>query len=78
MDELKKFPLPSDILQTERIENTAQTQARGQTHSQQSRVAVVSLPDRLRATVVQLSCLERNGVDVGVLLRELQLETEIG
>lgn len=36
------------------------------------------LPNRLRTTVVQLGCLQRDGIDVWVLLREFQLQAPTG
>lgn len=39
-------------------------------------MAVVSLPDRLWATVIQLGCLQRNSINVWVLLRNFQLQTQ--
>lgn len=33
------------------------------------------LPNRLRATVIQLGCLQRDSIDVWVLLRDFQLQT---
>lgn len=40
------------------------------------RMAVVRLPDRLWATVIQFGCFQRNSIDVRVLLSNFQLGTK--